>query len=169
MMDQTDDHLYKLSYDDGSVLARLPAEAEHSSGVTEGGGYLWVASTFTCKLVKMDYEGNTVALYDTPGKGVVAYGDPNYTRVTGAHGMEWVDDENMWVAVPPAQRVYLMDPRSMTVKRSIPSPGVRPHGLFVEGATCGWPTPERERSTSSTPRTARCWTRSTSQTLRFTA
>ena len=49
VMDQTDNHLYKLSYDDGSVLARLPAEAEHSSGVTEGGGYLWVASTFTCK------------------------------------------------------------------------------------------------------------------------
>ena len=133
VMDQTDDHLYKLSYDDGSVLAQLPAEAEHSSGVTEGGGFLWVASTFTCKLVKMDYEGNTVAKYETPGKGVVAFGDPNYSRVTGAHGMEWVDDENMWVAVPPAQRVYLMDPRSMTVKRSIPSPSARPHGLFVVG------------------------------------
>ena len=133
VIDQTDNHLYKLSYDDGSVLARLPTETVHSSGVTEGGGYLWVASTYSCELFKLDYEGNTVARYDTPGKGVVAFGDPNNPRVTGAHGMEWVDDENMWVAVPPAQRVYLMDPGSMRVKRSIPSPDIRPHGLFVDG------------------------------------
>ena len=133
VIDQTDDHLYKLGYDDGSVLARLPTETEHSSGVTEGGGHLWVASTFTCELVEMDQEGNTVAKHDTPGKGVVAFGDPNSARVTGAHGMEWVDEESMWVAVPPSQRVYLMDPATMEVRRSIPTPGARPHGLFMDG------------------------------------
>jgi len=85
------------------------------------------------ELVKVDYEGNTVAKYDTPGKGVVAFGDPSKSRVSGAHGMEWVDDENMWVAVPPAQRVFLMDPSTMQVKRSIPTPGPRPHGLFMNG------------------------------------
>ena len=46
--------------------------------------------------------------------------------------MEWVDENNMWVAVPPAQQVFLMNPHNMTVKRSIPTPGVRPHGLFMD-------------------------------------
>ena len=132
VMDQTDHHLYKLDYYDGSVLARLPTETRHSSGVTEGGGRLWVASTYTCELVEMDHEGGTIAKHDTPGKGVVAFGAPGNTRVTGAHGMEWVDDGNMWVAVPPAQRVYLMDPATMEVRRSIPTPGDRPHGLFMD-------------------------------------
>ena len=130
-MDQTDNHLYKLSWEDGSVIADLPTETEHSSGVTEGGGYLWVASTYTTELFQLNADGSTVAKHDTPGKGVVAFGDPNRQRVTGAHGMEWVDDDNMWVAVPPAQRVFLMDPKTMTVKRSIPTPGSRPHGLFM--------------------------------------
>ena len=132
VIDQVDNHLYKLSYDDGSVIEKVPTETEHSSGVTVGGGYLWVASTYTCELVQMDHDGSTVERHDTPGKGVVGFAkDPANARVTGAHGMEWVDDENMWVAVPPAQRVYLMDPTTMTVKRSIPTPGIRPHGLFM--------------------------------------
>lgn len=136
VIDQTDNHLYLLSYDDGSIIADLPTETLHSSGVTVGGGHIWVASTYSCELFKINIkDGSTVAKYDTPGKGVVAFGNPENRRVTGAHGMEWVDDRNMWVALPPAQKVFLMDPRTMKVKRSIPSPGVRPHGLFIhEGA-----------------------------------
>ncbi len=131
VIDQTDNHLYTLSWDDGSVIEDLPTETEHSSGVTEGGGMLWVASTYSCELFKLNRDGTTAERYDTPGKGVVVFGDPNRSRVTGAHGMEWVDDDNMWVAVPPAQKVFLMDPATMEVKRSIPTPGVRPHGLFM--------------------------------------
>ena len=131
VIDQTDNHLYKLSWDDGSVIEDLPTETEHSSGVTEGGGTLWVASTYSCELFKLNQDGTTAERFDTPGKGVVDFGDPNRSRITGAHGMEWIDDENMWVAVPPAQKVFLMDPTTMEVKRSIPTPGVRPHGLFM--------------------------------------
>lgn len=131
-IDQTDNYLYKLSYDDGSIIEKLPTDTEHSSGVTVGGGHLWVASTYSCELFKLNYDGSTVAKYDTPGKGVVAFAqDPATAPMTGAHGMEWVDDDNMWVAVPPAQKIYLMDPKTMTVKREIPSPDARPHGLFV--------------------------------------
>ena len=140
VIDQTDDHLYKLGWDDGSVLEKLPAEVKHSSGVTVGGGYIWISSTFDVesagdngapKLVKCNLDGSTAERYETPGVGVVSFGDPNRRRVTGAHGMEWVDDENMWVAVPPAQKVFLMDPATMTVKRSIPTPGPRPHGMSM--------------------------------------
>ncbi len=140
VIDQTDNHLYKLDWEDGSVLEKLPAEVEHSSGVTLGAGHIWISSTFDVesagdngapKLVKCNPDGSTAERYDTPGVGVVSFGSPENTRVSGAHGMEWVDDENMWVAVPPAQRVYLMDPGTMTVKRSIPCPGARPHGIFM--------------------------------------
>jgi streptogramin lyase len=132
IIDQRDDHLYKLAYDTGIVLERLKTETRASSGVTVGGGFIWVASTYSTELFKLNPDGTTAAKYDTPGKGVVAFArDPANAPVTGAHGMEWIDDENMWVAVPPAQKVFLMDPRSMKVKREIPSPDVRPHGLFM--------------------------------------
>ena len=131
VIDQTDSHLYKLSYEDGSVLGKLPTETHRPSGVTEGAGQLWAASTYSSELLKLGYDGSTLGRYDTPGKGVVKFGDPGNTRVTGAHGMEWVDDHNMWIAVPPAQRLYLIDPQTMQVKRSIPTPGVRPHGIFL--------------------------------------
>ena len=132
VIDQTDNYVYKLSYDDGSIIEKLPTETEHSSGITEGGGHVWVASTYSCEIFKLDSKGGTVAKYDTPGKGVVSFAKDTATaRTTGAHGLEWIDDENMWVAVPPAQKVFLMDPRTMTVKREIPSPDGRPHGMFI--------------------------------------
>ena len=130
-IDQTNNHLYKLSYTDGSIIENLSTETVKSSGITEGGGYLWVASTYNCELVKLTHDGLTVGRYDTPGKGVVGFATNVPPRVTGAHGMEWVDENNMWVVVPPARAVFLMDPNNMSVKRSIPSPGMRPHGLFV--------------------------------------
>ena len=132
-IDQGNDHLYKLSYEDGSILEDLNTETSKSSGITKGGGYLWVASTYTAELFKLNLDGSTADIFDTPGKGAVTeYGSSENPQVTGAHGMEWVDENNMWVAVPPAQEVFLMDPQNMTVKRSIPTPGVRPHGLFMD-------------------------------------
>jgi streptogramin lyase len=132
VIDQGDDHLYKLNYSDGSIIKKLPTETQKSSGVTIGGGYIWVASTYSCELFALNMDGTTSSKYDTPGKGVVAFArDPANAPVTGAHGMEWVDNDNMWVAVPPAKKVFLMDPKTMTVKREIPSPDVRPHGLFM--------------------------------------
>ncbi len=132
-IDQGNDHLYKLSYEDGSVIEDLNTETSKSSGITKGGGYLWVASTYTAELFKLNLDGSTADIFDTPGKGVVTeYGSAANPQVTGAHGMEWVDENNMWVAVPPAQQVFLMNPHNMTVKRSIPTPGVRPHGLFMD-------------------------------------
>ena len=133
LIDQRDNHLYKLAYEDGSVLARLPTETDRSSGVTEGGGHVWVASTYNARIYKLDGGGTTVDHYDTPGKGIVGFGDPGRTHVTGAHGLEWLDDGTMWVAVPPAKRLYLIDAATMQVVRSIPTPGMRPHGIFVNG------------------------------------
>ena len=131
LIDQTDNHLYKLAYEDGSVIERYATETDRSSGVTVGGGHIWVASTYSSRLYKLNYDATTVEHHDTPGKGVVKLGNRDGSVVTGAHGMEWVDGHNMCVAVPPATSIFLMDPSTMRVKRSIPSPGDRPHGIFL--------------------------------------
>lgn len=115
--DLTDTHVYKLSYDDGSVLQKIPTRLEHAGGITEGGGYLWI--TWGYDVTKIDLEGNEIATYLTPDG-------------RGAHGVEWVDDRNMWMVSPGTFRVNLMDPTAMTVKRSIPFPvGKKGHGMFA--------------------------------------
>ena len=65
--------------------------------------------------------------YETPGTGVIEGND----RRSGAHGLQWLDDQTMWVAVPPARRLFLVDTRTMETRHSIPTPGARPHGIFV--------------------------------------
>ena len=133
VIDQEDNHLYKLSYEDGSVMAKVPTKTDRPSGVAEGGGFLWASSTYSAELFRLSYDGSTSEVFDTPGKGVLEWPGRKVDRVTGAHGMEWVDGANMWVAVPPARQVFLVDPATMRPKRSVPTPGDRPHGLFLHG------------------------------------
>ena len=73
-----------------------PTETYRSSGLTVGGGHVWVASTHSSRLYKLNEDGSTVEFYDPPGTGVHDPRDtgPGYNR---PHGMEWVDGR-MWVA-----------------------------------------------------------------------
>lgn len=133
IIDQGDNHVYKLSYKDGSVLLDMKTGAEKASGITLGGGFMWIASTYNCKILKLDPKtGKTVAEYETPGAGIAKWrvGDPNAVR-TGAHGLEWVDGK-LWVATPPSQTLYQVDPATWKVVKSFPTPGQRPHGLAWE-------------------------------------
>ena len=109
VIDQSDNHLYKLSYPDGSIIEKLDTDTMHSSGVPKAEGHIWVASTYTCELFKLNYDGTTAAHYDTLGKGIAEFSNSPGAPVTGTHGMEWVDNENLWVTVPPAQAVFLLD------------------------------------------------------------
>ena len=130
VIDQKDNCVYKLSYRDGSILVKMETEADKASGITLGGGYMWIASTYNCKILKLDPDtGKTVAVYETPGAGVAVWrrDDPDAIR-TGAHGLEWVDGK-IWVATPPSQTLYQVEPSDMTVIKSFPTPGPRPHGL----------------------------------------
>lgn len=118
---------HKVRYRDGSVIAEIVTESEHGSGITYGGGALWIASTYGLKTLKVDPgTGKTLASFDTPGTGKVRWGRP--TRDSGAHGLEWVDGR-YWIAVPPSVTIYLIEPDTGKVIRSIPAPGVRPHGI----------------------------------------
>jgi len=131
VIDQADNHLYKLGYDDGSTLADLPTKTYKSSGVTLGGAYIWVASTHNYRIYKLADDGGTVGFYEPPGaseRDPRAVGPDNLRP----HGMEWVDGK-LWVSVKPANRNYLLDPETMEVLHSIKTPGPAPHGLAWDG------------------------------------
>ncbi|MFW6195613.1 MAG: hypothetical protein ACOC5M_03715 [Chloroflexota bacterium] len=127
VIDAGNNHLYKLAHQDGEVLLDLPTETYRSSGITLGGGHIWVASTHNSRIYKLNEDGSTAAYYDPPGSGTRDPRDsgPAYPR---PHGMEWLDGA-LWVAMKPALRIYQLDPGSMEVLHSIPTPGAAPHGI----------------------------------------
>jgi streptogramin lyase len=126
VMDQEDNRVYKLSYGDGSMLMVTQATtARHSSGITmdEAGG-VWVASTFTYEVIKIDIgTGEATTRFPTPG-------GPE----GGAHGLEWRNGE-LWLNVPVTREIYRMDPINGKILGAIPAPGVRSHGMAWED---GW-------------------------------
>jgi len=133
ILDQEDPNkVFLVRYDDGSVIRELQTESLHGSGITYGDGALWIGSTYGLKTLKVDpMTGKTLASFDTPGVGLVKWGKP--TRPSGAHGLEWVSGR-YWIAVPPAEKIFLVEPAKGSVLRSIPAPGARPHGLGWDGA-----------------------------------
>lgn len=134
ILDQEDPNkVFKVRYEDGSVIRELQTESIHGSGITYGDGALWIGSTYGLKTLKVDPEtGKTLASFDTPGVGLVRWGSPR--RPSGAHGLEWVDGR-YWIAVPPAVTIYLIEPATGKTLRSIPAPGVRPHGIAWDAGT----------------------------------
>jgi hypothetical protein len=132
ILDQVDPNkVYKVRFEDGSVLSEIQTESIHGSGITFGNGVLWIASTWALKTLKVDPKtGKTLASFDEPGAGMPKFGKP--TRPSGAHGLKWVDGK-IWMAMPPAEKIHLVEPESGAVIRSIPGPGIRTHGLAWDG------------------------------------
>lgn len=128
ILDQVDPNkVFKVRYEDGSVIAQIQTESIHGSGITYGDGALWLASTWGLKTLKVDpHTGKTLASFDEPGAGLPKFGKP--TRPSGAHGLKWVNGQ-MWMVMPPAELIHLVEPETGAVIRSIPSPGIRPHGI----------------------------------------
>ena len=70
IIDQGDNHVYKVDWSTGEVLHDIPTETEHSSGITLGGGYVWVASTYSCEIFQIEIDtGKTIEKYPSPGAG----------------------------------------------------------------------------------------------------
>ena len=128
ILDQADPNVvFKVRYEDGAEIHHIQTESVHGSGITYGNGALWIASTWTLKTLKVDPRtGKTLTSFDEPGVGMPKFGKP--TRPSGAHGLKWVDGK-IWMAMPPAEKIYLIEPETGAVVRSIPGPGVRTHGL----------------------------------------
>jgi streptogramin lyase len=126
ILDQVDPNkVFKVSPQDGSILDQVQTESMHGSGITFGDGAWWIGSTKTLKTLKVDPKtGKTLKSFDTPGAGLYA----NLTTPSGAHGLKWVNGQ-YWMAVPASGKLYLMEPESGQIVRSIPAPTVRTHGL----------------------------------------
>ncbi|HXI31172.1 MAG TPA: hypothetical protein VNG89_22195 [Vicinamibacterales bacterium] len=135
VLDQVDPNkAFKVRPDDGSVLRELQTESIHGSGITYGHDALWITSTkmkdpaAAPRTLKVDpATGRTLKSWVTPGSGL--YG--RVTTPSGGHGVKWVDDK-YWMAVPASGKLFLIEPESGEIVRSIPAPGVRTHGLAWE-------------------------------------
>jgi hypothetical protein len=133
ILDQVDPNkAFKVRPEDGSVIHEIQTESIHGSGITYGKGVLWIGSTKTSdgsppKTLKVDPKtGKTLASWITPGSGIWVK-TPGATP-SGAHGLKWVNG-HYWMAVPASGKLFLMEPDTGKIVRSIPAPGVRTHGL----------------------------------------
>lgn len=152
ILDQGDNRAYLVDYRDGKVLRQFETETKAGSGITFDGSALWTASTYSREILKINATtGQTLARFDSPGSGVVAWTQarrsplappPNPTpavrkppakrNATGAHGMEWRAGK-LWVSVPPSQMIYRIDPEKFEIEKQFPTAGNRPHGLGWDG------------------------------------
>ncbi len=153
ILDQGDNHAYLVAYDSGKVLRDLKTDSVAGSGITFDGEALWLASTYSSEILRADARtGQTLERHDTPGAGVVSWAAAEARRsplskplpvptlpvpaaprkATGAHGLEWKNGR-LWIAVPPAQKLYRMNPRTWQIEQQFPTPGNRPHGIGWQG------------------------------------
>lgn len=155
ILDQGDNRVYLVDYKDGKVLRALDTDSKAGSGITYDGEAIWIASTYSREIIRADAKtGKTLAKYDTPGAGVVKWTNSRRSplappeprppqagadsrpaaarQATGAHGMEWKNGK-LWVAVPPSQTIYRINPDGFKIEKQFPTAGDRPHGLGWEG------------------------------------
>jgi hypothetical protein len=70
---------YLVSYEDGKVLRSFETETDKSSGITYDGEALWIGSTYSREIVRVDaMTGKAIKRHFTPGAGVIyqMLGDP---------------------------------------------------------------------------------------------
>jgi streptogramin lyase len=123
ILDQITNELHLVSYS-GEVLKTLATDSDKGSGVTDSGDALWLASTYSCEILKIDRE---------TGKTLARWPSPDHSK-TGSHGLEWRDGR-LWIANPPSATIYQVEVSNgdFRVIHTIPAPGNRPHGLAWDG------------------------------------
>ncbi len=147
ILDQATNRVALVGYEDGRIVRQFDTETDRGSGITYDGSALWIASTYNRLLVRVDAQnGRTLKKMPSPGSGLVKWGPRgSHPEPTGAHGLEWRRGE-LWVAVPPAVRVYLLNPEDGSPRRDFPAPGVRPHGIGWDPDGSLWVTESIYRS-----------------------
>jgi|TARA_B100001750_G_C15345118_1_gene514257 DNA-binding beta-propeller fold protein YncE len=135
IIDQDDNFVYKIDWTSGKTLNSFNTDTVHSSGITIGGGYIWVSSTYSCEIFQLEIEtGKTVEKYPSPGGGINATREHLTTssgrksEPTGDHGLEWKDN-CLYVASPPSQFVHVIDTTNWKEIHKMKAPGFRVHGI----------------------------------------
>jgi streptogramin lyase len=147
ILDQATNRVALVEYDDGAVIRQFDTETDRGSGITFDGRAIWIASTYNRLLVRVEAQtGKTLKKMPSPGSGLVKWGPRSaHQEPTGAHGLEWRGGE-LWVAVPPAVRIFVMNPENGAIRNSVPAPGVRPHGIGWDPDGSLWCTESIYRS-----------------------
>jgi streptogramin lyase len=136
-VDQPGNKVFLVKPETGAIIRELMTESIHGSGITYGNGALWITSTKMKNpqdapvTLKVDPNtGKTLTSWRTPGSGFYGRMNPATDTPSGGHGLKWVDGK-YWMAVPAGGRVYLMEPETGEIVRSIPAPGSTPrtHGI----------------------------------------
>ena len=93
VIDQGNNFVYLLDWKDGHTLKSFETETDKSSGITiHGEGNIWIASTYNCKIYKIDStSGETIEILESPGQGMNATREHQSEKYqnTGDHGLEW--------------------------------------------------------------------------------
>ncbi len=73
IIDQSDgSKAYLVNYEDGGVIRSFETETDKSSGITFDGKSLWIGSTYSREIVRVDaMTGRTMERHFTPGAGVI--------------------------------------------------------------------------------------------------
>ena len=136
-VDQPGNKVFLVRPETGAVIRELMTESIHGSGITYGNGALWITSTKMKNpkdppvTLKVDPNtGKTLKSWRTPGSGFYGRMNPDTDTPSGGHGLKWVDGK-YWMAVPAGGRVYLIEPETGEIIRSISAPGSTPrtHGI----------------------------------------
>jgi len=131
VIDQKTDNVFILD-NKGVIKKNIPTICENGSGITVGGGFIWLGSngrtnarTFRGTDTHMNWilkvnldSGEIVSRFPAPDGG-------------GIHGLEW-DQDKLWITAFNPTALILVDPNSFKelFKFNIAQ---SPHGLAIEG------------------------------------
>jgi sugar lactone lactonase YvrE len=162
-MDQGNNRVYLVRYDDGKILREFATEADKASGITYDGEALWLASTYNRLILRVSAaNGKTLSEYYTPGAGVIyrMTGDPparssplakattppptpaappqtadRWPARSPGTGAHGLEwrDGRLWMAAPPSRTLYRIDPVKWMVEAKFPTAANRPHGMGWDG------------------------------------
>lgn len=136
-----------VHYLTGEADKEIPTPAVYGSGITFDGLSIWVSSANNRKLIRVDVEtGEVQTEYEVPGAGPVKWrAAPDEPAEIGGCGIEWRSGE-LFVSVPPAAAVQVIKAQDGSLLRSLPAPGIRPHGLGWDPDGSLWCTDCNSRS-----------------------
>ncbi|TAK25955.1 MAG: hypothetical protein EPO26_00995 [Chloroflexota bacterium] len=120
--DQVDNKIYKIRYQDGSVITSFDTPARNLSGCGFGGGSVWGASNIRpAAITRHDPATGWCQQYIILPNGAEG----------GVHGVEW-HDGYLWVTRPGFLTIQKIDVATGDVAHEIPFPEKRNHGIFFK-------------------------------------
>ena len=156
LVDRETAKAYLMSFD-GQIKVEIETGTQRPAAIETDEAGLWIAGEDGRKMIRIvfgigesggtDYaRSSRQTEFDVPGAGPVKWGAPGeYPETIGVRGLAWIRGE-LFLAVPPAAKIFVVTAQTGTVAREIPAPGVRPQGLVFDADGGLWCTDANSRS-----------------------